>query len=236
MKASGEAVQISYTEATLDARSQFQRLRLLTQGNYASGEALREALGSEIDRLIDVLTDAYHRVDGMVDDESYCARVEGLQGEVDDLEKSVADETEKREAAEARLEELLQAAEETPESVQSRLTVAIARQADHDAELARMKSRMERAEEQCKIERAEAARARTALDAANYRMASWSADKTAAETADHYRAQYEAAMRRERVRLDSMRAALANARTEAGKSAKAKEIVRIVEVAWRDIP
>jgi chromosome segregation ATPase len=221
-KSSGEAVQVSYTVATLDARGEFRRLRTL------AGAMTPEAR-DEIDRLVDVLTDAYQRVDGMVDDESYCSRVEGLQSDLKDAEKQVAEEEEKRQAAESRLEELLQAAEETPEAVQSRLTVAIAKQADHDAELARMKARMDRAEEQCKRERDDASVARTQLAAAQYRMASWYTNKKAVETADHYRIKYEEAMAQFNGLRDAMRKSIQLAYADAARSKVKREAIRSVE-------
>ena len=227
---SGEAIQVSYTVATLDARSKMARMRtLLSRPGYQDGDALREAIAAELDNLTDVLTDAYKRVDGMVDDESYCSRVEQLQSDLEDAEKQATEEEEKRQAAESRLEELLQAAEETPDAVQSRLTVAIAKQVDHDVELARMKSRMERAEAQCKQERTDAEAARAALNAANYRMASWSTDKKAVETADHYRIKYEEAMKELGNLKGTYRNAINLAYADAARSKVKREAIRSVE-------
>lgn len=82
-KGSGEAVRISYTEATLNARGQFAKLRMLTTG--------RSALDAEIDRLTDVLTDAYHARDGMVTDELYTALQEDSAVELQKAEDELSD-------------------------------------------------------------------------------------------------------------------------------------------------
>ena len=103
MKSSGEALSVSYTVATLDARSKMARMRmLLSRPGYQDGDALREAIAAELDNLTDVLTDAYKRVDGMVDDESYCSRVEQLQSDLEDAEKQATEEEEKRSKSRTR--------------------------------------------------------------------------------------------------------------------------------------
>ena len=230
MKSSGEAVQVSYTVATLDARSKMARMRmLLSRPGYQDGDALREAIAAELDNLTDVLTDAYKRVDGMVDDESYCAKVESLTEQLDDMQGDLEKETTAREEAEARLRQLLEAAEETPEAVQSRLTEAIARQADHDVEIARYKGLAEREKATATRYAKEASEANAALNAANYRMASWSTDKKAVETADHYRIKYEEAMARETKARDALKHALQAAYADAARSKVKRETLRSLE-------
>ena len=221
MKSSGEAVQVSYTVATLDARTEFSRLRALL------GSATPEAR-EEVDRLVDVLTDAYHAQDGMVDDESYCAKVESLTEQLDDMQGDLEKETTAREEAEARLRQLLEAAEETPEAVQSRLTEAIARQAEHNAEIARYKGLAEREKATATQYAKEASEANAALNAANYRMASWSTDKKAVETADHYRIKYEEAMKELGDLKTQVNAALKAAHLDAGRSKVKAETIRYI--------
>lgn len=222
MKSSGEAVQVSYTVATLDARTEFSRLRALL------GSATPEAR-EEVDRLVDVLTDAYHAQDGMVDDESYCARVESLTEQLDDMQDDLEKETTAREEAEARLRQLLEAAEETPDAVQSRLTEAIARQAEHNAEIARYKAVAEREKATATRYAKEASEANAALNAANYRMASWSTDKKAVETADHYRIKYEEAMKELGDLKGTYRKAINLAYADAARSKVKREAIRAVE-------
>ncbi len=222
MKSSGEALSVSYTVATLDARTEFSRLRALL------GSATPEAR-EEVDRLVDVLTDAYHAQDGMVDDESYCAKVESLTEQLDDMQGDLEKETTAREEAEARLRQLLEAAEETPEAVQSRLTEAIARQADHDVEIARYKGLAEREKATATRYAKEASEANAALNAANYRMASWSTDKKAVETADHYRIKYEEAMKELGDLKGTYRKAINLAYADAARSKVKREAIRAVE-------
>jgi hypothetical protein len=61
-------------------------------------------------------------------------------------------------------------------------------------------------------------------------MASWSSDKTAAETADHYREKYEAAVKREEAIGVTVRRAIDAAYQDAGKSKVRREAVRAVEM------
>ena len=229
-KSSGEALSVSYTVATLDARTEFARLRRLLAPFIGEDSANVEARG-ECERLVDVLTDAYHAQDGMVDDESYCAKVESLTEQLDDMQDDLEKETAKREEAEARLRQLLEAAEETPDAVQSRLTEAIARQAEHNAEIARYKAVAEREKATATQYAKEASKANAALNAANYRMASWSTDKKAVETADHYRIKYEEAMARETKARDALKYALQAAYADAARSKVKRETLRSLEAS-----
>ena len=85
-KSSGEAIQVSYTVATLDARSKMARMRtLLSRPGYQDGDALREAIAAELDNLTDVLTDAFKAQDGMVPDETHAALEKELEDCREDL-------------------------------------------------------------------------------------------------------------------------------------------------------
>ena len=177
-----------------------------------------------------MLTDAYHAQDGMVDDESYCARVESLTEQLDDMQDDLEKETAKREESEARLEQLLQAAEETPDAVQSRLTEAIARQADHDVRDRPLQGpRRAREGDRYAIRQGSLRGQRAPLNAANYRMASWSTDKKAVETADHYRIKYEEAMKELGDLKGTYRKAINLAYADAARSKVKREAIRAVE-------
>ncbi|MHB8564708.1 MAG: hypothetical protein ACYDDA_12360 [Acidiferrobacteraceae bacterium] len=222
MKSSGEAISVSYTVATLDARSEFSRLRRLL------GSATPEAQG-ELDRLVDVLTDAYHARDGMVDDESYMAAREGFQDEIAQLEDELRDreaECEKLGGVVAELQETLKV---SPDQLRVDNAALIAEKAGHEAEIARWKGLAERETATATRYAREVTEANAALSAANYRMASWSSDKTAAETADHYRIKYEEACKR----FDGLRAAMQSAiklaYQDAARSKVKREAIRAVE-------
>ena len=125
----------SSTVATLNARAELRRLRALAGASAASDEA-----SAELDRLEDVLASALHLDDEALSDVGYAPmqtwvpkeEVDSLQEERDDLEVE-------RDEARERLEELLQAAAESPDEVLSRLTKAL-------AEVDRLKAKLESAE------------------------------------------------------------------------------------------
>ena len=105
----------------------------------------------------------------------------------------------------------------------------IDQQGQHDAEIERMRGMVKRAEEQCKKERTDAEAARASLNAANYRMASWSTDKKAVETADHYRIKYEEAMKELGNLKGTYRNAINLAYADAARSKVKREAIRSVE-------
>jgi chromosome segregation ATPase len=143
VKSSGEALSVSYTVATLDARSEFARLReMLGSVNVLDG-CLADA-PEELDRLVDVLTDAYKRVDGMVTDETYMAVEQERDSYEEDLRDQEGKTEEKEEEVkllETRIEELEEAAaEEDPESLQAMHAAALRKVASCEKEIARLQA------------------------------------------------------------------------------------------------
>ena len=227
---SGEAIQVSYTVATLDARSKMSRMRmLLSRPGYQDGDALREAIAAELDNLTDVLTDAYHDLDGMVDDESYMAAREGFQDEIGKLKDELREreaECEKLGGVVAELQDQLKA---SPDQLRVDNAELVAEKAGHEAELERARGMAKREKANADSYAREASEANAALNAANYRMASWSTDKKAVETADHYRIKYEEAMKELGDLKGTYRKAINLAYADAARSKVKREAIRAVE-------
>jgi chromosome segregation ATPase len=179
-KSSGEAMRISYTEATLDARGEFRRLR-------AMAGAMTPEVREEIDRLVDVLTDAYKRVDGMVDDESYMAAREGFRDEIEKLEGEVTEKEKEIDVLNERVEEYQQILKGSEDATQMKLAELLQKQETHERDLQRMHNKARQADERARDAELRASTATAQLAANQIRMAAWSSDKTAVETADHYR-------------------------------------------------
>ena len=144
-KSSGEAIQVSYTVATLDARSKMARMRtLLSRPGYQDGDALREAIAAELDNLTDVLTDAYKRVDGMVPDETHAALEKELEDCREDLNEQEGKTEEKEEEVkllEVRIEELEEAAaEEDTDALQALHAAALRKVASCEKEIVRLQT------------------------------------------------------------------------------------------------
>jgi chromosome segregation ATPase len=199
---------------------------LLSRPGYQDGDALREAIASELDNLTDVLTDAYQRVDGMVDDESYTAACEGFQDEIGKLEDELRDreaECEKLGGVVAELQDQLKA---SPDQLRVDNAELVAEKAGHDAEIERARGMAKREKENADRYAREASEANRERNAALAR-------KTATETADHYREKYEAAVKREEAFAQQVSAAFTNARGQAGKRKAVLEGIRMVEDAYR---
>ena len=221
-KSSGEAIQVSYTVATLDARSKMSRMRmLLSRPGYQDGDALREAIAAELDNLTDVLTDAYQRVDGMVDDESYMTAREGFRDEIEKLEDEVTEKEKEIDVLNERVEEYQQILKGSEDATQMKLAELLQKQETHERDLQRMHDKARQADER--------ARTATAQLAANQiRMAAWSSDKTAVETADHYRIKYEEAIKGWDALKTQVNAALKAAHLDAGRSKVKAETIRYI--------
>ena len=229
-KSSGEAIQVSYTVATLDARSKMSRMRmLLSRPGYQDGDALREAISAELDNLTDVLTDAYKRVDGMVDDESYCSRVEDLQDEIGKLEDEVNDKEAECEKLGNVVAELQETLKSSPDQLRVDNAELVAEKAGHEAELERALGMAKREKANADSYAREASEANRERNAALARMASWSTDKKAAETADHYRIKYEEAMKELGNLKGTYRNAINLAYADAARSKVKREAIRSVE-------
>ena len=230
-KSSGEAIQVSYTVATLDARSKMSRMRmLLSRPGYQDGDALREAIAAELDNLTDVLTDAYKRVDGMVDDESYMAEREAHEQELADCEKTISEKDAEIEILQLAVEQYRKVVDDGDDAVKVQCASLIDQQGQHDAEIERMRGMVKRAEESVEgYRKASAHDAKVAADA-NRRMAAWGQDKTAAETADHYREKCNSLSDELTALRSNMRRALDAAYQDAGKSKVRREAVRAVEM------
>jgi type IV secretory pathway VirB4 component len=103
-------LRVSPTVATLDARTQFASLRRLLGSE-------RPEIREELDRLTEVLADTLTEFDGLVPPEELAIR----DAELKDLADQLDEETTMRERAEDRLGELLQAADDSPEKLTSKL-------------------------------------------------------------------------------------------------------------------
>ena len=118
------AVVISHTVATLNARAMFARLRsLAAQAGMPPDD--RAELQEELDALVDQTADVLWAFAGTVDEKTYEAAVreaEDKDGAVDDLTREKEDEETRADEAEAKLEELLQAATDTPDELLSKYT------------------------------------------------------------------------------------------------------------------
>ena len=104
---------------------------------------LGEASG-HIDRLVDVLTDAYHAQDGMVPDETHAALEKELEDCREDLNEQEGKTEEKEEEVkllEARIEELEEAAaEEDADALQALHAAALRKVASCEKEIARLQT------------------------------------------------------------------------------------------------
>lgn len=97
--------QVSPTVATLDARTQFASLRRLLGSE-------RPEIREEIDRLTEVLADTLMEFDGLVLPEDLASRdaeLKDMAADLEDMSAELDEEITRRETAESRLEELLQA-------------------------------------------------------------------------------------------------------------------------------
>src|ERR1700721_4623596 len=79
----------------------------------------------------------------------------------------------------------------------------------------------------------EASEANRERNAALARMASWSTDKTAAQTADHYREKYEAAVKREETFARQLSKAFTTAHHRAGKRQAVHKGIDMVHDAYK---
>jgi hypothetical protein len=122
--------------------------------------------------------------------ESRDERIRGLDGEVDEEQKM-------RKAAETKLEELLQAAEDNPEALTSKLAIAKSNEEGLLEQIARLEGKVKHAEECGEIWKQESGKARVERDQMRARMACWLEDRTAAESSDYYRVKYDQAIRHE---------------------------------------
>lgn len=104
---------ISHTEAVLEARELVAGLHI--------GPLPLDAR----DELVDLVTDLLHRFDGMVSEETHQAVVkeaENAANETEDLQREKNDEEARADEAEEKLEELADAATDTPEELLSKYT------------------------------------------------------------------------------------------------------------------
>lgn len=181
-------LDVSPTVATLDVRVELAVLRSLATSGFEH---------AELDRLEQVLVDAFVRMDGYVDPGNHGVleeKVKDLETELREEEGRREKEEGRREKAEAALETYLETDEDTVEQV---LAGLLKEQGEHDAEIEAMKARIKLADEVSDKLRRDAQNDRRQLEEMRVRMGVWLEDKTAAETADMYREKCET-VRRER--------------------------------------
>lgn len=213
-RGSGEALRISHTEATLDARGQFAALRTMLAGY----------MQNEVDRLVDVLTDAYHARDGMVHDETHAA----LQKDAEKLEADLGKKEAAIEALEEKLSEERALLRCTDSELHRKVADLIDEQTRHGAKVKLLEEKLAAEQAYAKRMGRECAAATGRAGALTIRMASWLEDKTAAETADHYRGKYDAAIRDYNDAMDRLRAAYVTATRKAGKRKAVVEGIQLV--------
>ena len=134
-----QLLKVSPTVATLDARTQFATLRRLLSSERAE-------IHEELDRLTEHLADVLVAFDGLAPPSELESRDEELR----DLRAEGDDMQDRMETAEQRLEELLQAADDSPKKLTSKLAKASETEADLRAQLARAKAARMHAEDQVK--------------------------------------------------------------------------------------
>jgi molecular chaperone GrpE (heat shock protein) len=213
-RGTGEAVRVSHTEATLDARGQFAALRTMLAGY----------MQNEVDRLVDVLTDAYHARDGMVPDEVHA----DVRKDYERLEEDIGARDEKIEKLEEKLSEERALFRCTDSELHRKVADLLDAQSRHDAKVKLLEEKL--AVEQAYAQRMgrECAAAMGRVGALNIRMASWLENRTAAETADHYREKYDAALRACNDTVDRLHAAYVTATRKAGKRKAVSEGIQMV--------
>jgi hypothetical protein len=225
-------LDVSPTVATLDVRGALSRLRrILSPGYYEKAiGGWSGAIGEARDALDDLESDlvaAFLRFDGWVDP----GNAEATEQRAKDLEEERDDEEKRADAAEARLEEYLQADEDTVEHV---LASLLSEQAKHDAEIERSKQKAADAVAASEVWRKEAGVANASRAEMYARMGNWEKDQTAAESSDRFRDMFERACReRDAVRL-AVREGLASAAKVVGKSPTRREALAEAERAIRE--
>ena len=135
-------LSVSHTVATIDARSEFAKLRRVL------GAVTPEA-SAEIDRLVEVWTDTLAAMDGMVDGSNYAAIVQERDEAVEMAEETKydSDEHEKRaNEAEEELHKLQAAADASPEELLSKYTKAMKDLATKDARIEILNGKVVRAD------------------------------------------------------------------------------------------
>jgi hypothetical protein len=132
-----------------------------------------------------------------------------------------------------RVEEYQQILEGSEDATQMKLAELLQKQETHERDLQRMHDKARQADERARDAELRASTATAQLAANQIRMAAWSSDKTAVETADHYREKYEASVKREEAFARQVSAAFASARGQAGKRKAVLEGIRMVEDAYR---
>lgn len=229
-------LHVSSTVATLEARAQFAKLRRMLSFNTQAHEVEVDA---EIDRLVDHLADVLHSVDGFVTPDQLKSEVEDASSEVGTLEERLNEKEEECENLEADVEKLerqvkdLQSTiDESEDELRTRISDLIEKQQRHDAEIERMGRKVAHAEEGFAAMSKAAARDRNERMTAETRMAAWSSDKTAAETADHYREKYELATQRESDLTKRINSAFVAAHHDAGKRKAVHEGIDMVHNAF----
>ena len=211
------------TSAVLHARGVFAPLVGRLAGIRLPPDDHHE-LQEELDALVDAYADTLQAFDGYADPGEH----EALQEQVKDLRVDLEKAEEAAEVLEQKLTELVQAASDTPDELQSKYTTALARQVQHDEEIARMKAKVDSAVASVEVYRRERAQAADQALKAETRMASWSQDRTAAETADHYREKYDQNLQEFTDYAGLVRKAVAAGREVAGRSKIAREVIETI--------
>jgi chromosome segregation ATPase len=139
-KESDDVVKISYTEATLRARGQFAELRAII-----SRLPDRRTFFEEVDRLMDVLTDAYYARDGMVPGETHSSILEGSADEISKLEEELGKAVEAIEKLEEQLGQYEEILKGSDDDRQQQLAILVKRQASHENELRKVRASAEEA-------------------------------------------------------------------------------------------
>ena len=222
------AVCISHTVATLNARAMFARLRSLAARAGMPPDD-RAELCEELDALVDATADVLWAFAGTVDEETQASTEKGLKDAREDLEKEEA----RSEAAEEKLAELVTAAADTPDDLQSKYTALLARQVAHDGELARVKAKVDQAQLIIDAARKAAAEDNKARRETEHRMGAWGRDATAAESADKFRLENEKTLQEYADFRRSVRNALSAAEDKASRSKVAREAIDMVRRVLR---
>ena len=192
-KPTGEAVSCSHTEATNEARREFASLKAtLDSVPYLD---YRDKIDAEIARLVEVLTESLHSRDGMVHDETHAAQQAHYRSEIEELEKTAREQDDEIDKLRAQIRALEQAAQASGDGLRVQIAELLSDKQAHDDEIAKYRDRAKFADTMCAAMSKRADEDRQARIAAETRMASWSSDKTAAQTADHYRERYEQQLR-----------------------------------------
>jgi DNA repair ATPase RecN len=203
----------SPTVATLTVRGQFAPLRRLLSRLPVPPDD-RHDLDAALDELVYAFTESLLAFEGFVPKED----AEALEEQVKDLRAEANDETTRREDAEQKLENLLQAATDSPEELTSKLALAADREKGLQEQIERLKAKVVHADERVTAYAKDASEAAREVTAVRARMAVWLEDRTAAETADHYREKYDAKCREHADFFNGVRRALTDARKVAGRS------------------